>query len=539
MKLHMTVATGIVLLLAASAALAEPQGRVLQQRLKPTKVYVTADEIANPHLYYPRYDYHLFEPPPTYAPPPDNPVTRPGEFEEMDSVVIAVTGGGLKFFQMWGEMVAAYSTAGHTWIVTDVTSQGNVEPYIYAAGVDESDYSFLRYPINTIWIRDYGPEFGVEDDGTRHVIDADYSSRPLDDVIPQWIAASDWIESDGEPLENHILDHGLSGGNIMSDGAGTCFFSDIVYGYEKPDGWTNDDVDTAMQDYLGCEQIVALKPICNDGTGHIDLYAKLLGPTSMLLGEYPPDTYFADTNNAGGGGFCGDTTPNDYQDQEDNLATIEATTNLASEPWVVTRLHMLEPFYLDSYGWVYRSYMNSQLYNGVVAMPSYYDETGPETAEELLDFEAQAIVAYEAAMPGADVFPIDSDHIIPLAGAMHCITHEIPIEAGGAWEPPSEYCGNGIIENDEDCDTWNTNYTDCIDLGFEGGDVTCNMSCEFDTSDCIGGGDTDTDTDTDTDSDTDTGADAGTPADGGGDDDCGCQSVGSAKTPSLLQLLLD
>jgi len=96
--------------------------------------------------------------------------------------------------------------------------------------------------------------------------------------------------------------------------------------------------------------------------------------------------------------------------------------------------------------------------------------------------EAEAITAYEAASPnGIDVWPIDSDHIIWMAGAMHCITHEVPAEDDYEYTEPS--------------------------------------------------GDTDTDTDTDTD------ADAGTTG-GEADDGCGCSSVGAAASRSILSVLL-
>jgi agmatine/peptidylarginine deiminase len=518
-------------LLLLSTAVAAEDG-VPQPVLKIPHVYVTADEAANPHLYHPQYDHKPYEPPPSLGPPPEVPVRRPGEFEEMDSTLITPIDYGSAFVDMFVDMIYAFAFGGHIMIVTDQQTRNTFQPLIIEQGVPLSQFSWLYYPRDSIWIRDYGPEFAVEDDGTRHVIDAQYyPTRPLDDAIPQWVAASDWIAADGEPLELHQHDHELAGGNIFTDGAGTCFFSDIVYGAEKPAGWSDDDVDTLMMDYYGCEQMIVLNPICNDGTGHIDLYAKAMGPTAILLGEFPPDTYFADTNDAGGGGHCGDSTPNDYQDQEDNLATIQATTNLTDEPWVVTRLHSLEP-YSDG-GWVYRSYMNSEIFNDVVLMPTYYAENGPETADELLDFEADAVAAYETAAPGIWVFPIDSDHIIPWAGAMHCISHEVPPDPSGNWTVPAEYCGDGLVNGDEECDGPDFGELDCTDFGFEVGGLICDMYCVIDSSECEGEADTDSDTDTDTE------ADAGPPPDDNGDDDCGCQAVGRPPVPSLLQLLLD
>ncbi len=481
-------------MMAGPAAMAQDDFEIqMPERIKKIPhVYVTADELANPDLYHPHYE-NAYNPPPAsmLPPPPATAVTRPGEFEPMDSVIITAINYGGAFLQMWVDMMEAYTEAGHVYVIME----SDVETYLVSQfegqGIDASSYTVLNaaggYPVDSIWIRDYGPEFAREEDGTRHIFDAYYYGRPLDDAIPAAMGASDWINADGSAMPVHEVDHMLSGGNIFTDGQGTCFCSNILYGSEeKPSSWTDQDVDDMMRDYLGCEQMIIFTPICHDATGHIDLYAKGMGRSSILLGEFPADTHFTgDTASGYMGGHCANSQyPNDYQDQEDNLAILESTTNLDGEPWVVTRMPMLEPFDDPPYGWVYRSYMNSQIFNGVVAMPSYYDLQGSETAEYLLEKEAEAIAAYEAASPNeVTVYPIDSDHIITWAGAMHCITHEIPAEFDYEYTEP---------------------------------------------------GDSDTDADSDSDTDGDGGAD-----DNGGssDDGCDCSTTGSTSSVSLFSLL--
>jgi hypothetical protein len=46
-------------------------------------------------------------------------------------------------------------------------------------------------------------------------------------------------------------------------------------------------------------------------------------------------------------------------------------------------------------------------------------------------------------------------------------------------------CGNGIIENGEDCEGANLNNKTCQSLGYSGGTLSCDISCSFVTTQCI------------------------------------------------------
>lgn len=48
----------------------------------------------------------------------------------------------------------------------------------------------------------------------------------------------------------------------------------------------------------------------------------------------------------------------------------------------------------------------------------------------------------------------------------------------------AQYCGDGVIDPGEDCDGANLNGKTCADVGWLGGDLACNSSCRFDTSNC-------------------------------------------------------
>ncbi len=45
-------------------------------------------------------------------------------------------------------------------------------------------------------------------------------------------------------------------------------------------------------------------------------------------------------------------------------------------------------------------------------------------------------------------------------------------------------CGNGVVEEGEDCDVGSLNSDDCVSQGFAGGTLDCSPGCIFDTSDC-------------------------------------------------------
>lgn len=46
-------------------------------------------------------------------------------------------------------------------------------------------------------------------------------------------------------------------------------------------------------------------------------------------------------------------------------------------------------------------------------------------------------------------------------------------------------CGNDVKEGGEDCDNADLDGKTCDDLGFAGGDLSCDFACDFDTSLCI------------------------------------------------------
>lgn len=47
-------------------------------------------------------------------------------------------------------------------------------------------------------------------------------------------------------------------------------------------------------------------------------------------------------------------------------------------------------------------------------------------------------------------------------------------------------CGDGVAEGSEECDGEDLNHKNCGNLGYQSGDLFCDVACEFDTASCSG-----------------------------------------------------
>lgn len=371
-------------------------------------------------------------------------IVRPAEFEKQEGVMIAVLDEDQRFMQTWIDMMKVYTKAGHTFVLIDPNAKGRFLAMMEKQGVSMKEMTFLDYPFDTVWIRDYGPEFVVDENARRYIVDGSYhqvqknsqKNHPVsfrddscvnDDALPARIAADSWINEDGLPMKVFQHEGLIAGGNIISDGAGTCFSSDVIYGEEKPDQWTIDDVDNMMREYFGCEKLIVLKPICQDNTGHIDVFMKLAGPNTILLGKFLQDTHFNGDIYAKEKGHCSTNFPNDFQTMENNFKTLRDSVNPDGVPWKIIRVPMHEPYEIEG-DWVYRSFLNAQIVNRYVAMPTFRKPRQNESYEYMMDMEGMAMDAFERAMPNHELEIVPADFVVKYGGAVHCLTHEIPAQ---------------------------------------------------------------------------------------------------------------
>jgi len=276
------------------------------------------------------------------------------------------------------------------WVVVDDASeQAAATATLSGAGADMNQVGFLVAPTDSVWIRDYGPRF-IEVDKQAASVDHVYNRpRPLDDDLPDAVAAA-WGHVDYDlPLV-----HG--GGNFHLFGDGRAYMTELVLD-ENP-GLDAADVAQLFADYEALDvTILPGFPTSYDSTRHIDMWLLPVRDRAAIVGEYAPSE---------GAGVPRQIT-------ENAVAALQAAgvTVLRTPGWRASGTHY--------------TYTNAVVLNRLVLVPQY--SAYPTR-------NAEALATFAAAFPGHQIVPIDSDAVVPLAGVLHCIVMHVPDPAFLSWD---------------------------------------------------------------------------------------------------------
>ncbi len=331
-----------------------------------------------------------------FTEPPGDVVYLPGEFEPADSMMVAWTEG-----DAWeARLVAAALPYIKVRVVTPTSKLDRIGRALFIdheiseeqiATIDFITEEDLGRPIPTsVWMRDFGPLAVVTQDYGHRLIDfAYYDHRPKDDGLPTFLGDY-W----GLPVSRPMLQ--LEGGNIQSNGRGTCVVSQWAvtqnvnaFGEEYGEGY----VKQTLGDYLGCETTIIVPRLAREGTGHVDMYVHITGPDTVLVGEYTTD-----------------------QDAANKRITDEGAQILADAGFTVTRIPMPTPTPRPGDEEVFRSYTNALAVNDGVLVPTYRSDT---------TYEERALEIFQEAYPTRTIVTLPADDIIVHGGAIHCSTMSV------------------------------------------------------------------------------------------------------------------
>lgn len=452
--------------------------------------YETAAEQANRGL-FDQYDDFRLANKQWYArtvPPPAGQFRAMAEWEAMGEVWTTYSAGSPSnkpVRRMFAEQSIQFAKAGKVRVIVPST----VESADFAAallqyGMKQADIDakvqFVVLPNNAIWHIDYGP-LPMIDKNDSHLAFTDfvyYKNRPLDDAVPTRLAQEYF-----KTVTTYRMPFAFEGGNFQADGLGTCATSQRAL---KNTGYSELKVKSLLKQYAGCDKVVIMKDITDDGTGHIDMFFKWLGPDSVMVGEYVaklpvdwpgvgpvtvtmPDSVAQELSSDFNVPYQ-QVWADNQQRLDDNAALWAAMTAPNGKKYTVYRLAMMTRF-KDSYGDLPRTFVNSTLFNGINVFPSYAlsscrdpfgkactddlgcsagnhcaagkctagpvsegcDElvacsNGQECAADPLKkaLEAKVYGQWQQALPAYTHVGLRADTIALWSGAIHCITRTIP-----------------------------------------------------------------------------------------------------------------
>ncbi len=344
-----------------------------------------------------------FNPPPTYGitDPPILPIRAMAEWEELQALIV-----------VW---------RSHKNIVAQIINVAKREcrvlvacPNIQACQTELTNYGvdwsqnvdFVLIPSNSFWVRDYGGSPCYLNDVDSLVwVDWIYNRpRPLDDMMPELFGQHFNIPVYSTTTAPNDLVH--TGGNFMTDGLGLGFSSKLVLEEnDSTNSWgtsnhSEGEVEEIMDAYMNIGTYAKMTILPYDGIHHIDMHMKLLDEVTLLVGEYPA------------GISDGPQIEANLQYVLSNFVTSYGT------PFKVIRMPM-PPDKNNEYpaqGGDYRTYANAVFVNKTIIVPVYeekYDTTG--------------LRIWREAMPGYNIVGVNTDAMIFLGGAVHCITKEVGV----------------------------------------------------------------------------------------------------------------
>ena len=280
---------------------------------------VDLDEIIRRHGSQPISEYSQFR-------QPSYPLEVAGivsEWEPTEAVVLAIPGsqflkdeGLAQFFMDIG--AAAIECADVIWLVSEedlhaqklLLEKLREENLMHCiAAPSGKRMTMIPVPLNTLWVRDFGPVFIRNNQGRVRYADAIYRdvrqeedaslgfagftwrlsteshSRAADDVSPIYLA-NHLRHTYAQKLESERVPLQLWGGDLV-DSNGNLFVSTDTL---VMNGGRDEEVRFLLKRYYGMKNLTYLSPLPGPTIKHLDMVFKVVDDKTFLLCEYRPPT---------------------------------------------------------------------------------------------------------------------------------------------------------------------------------------------------------------------------------------------------------
>lgn len=325
--------------------------------------------------------------------PPPGPVRTMAEWEEVQAIVIS----WYTPYTAVLKQIVEHSIQECKVIILAYDEDAVIESLSDIPGVFEQ-VQIVDALFTSPWIRDYGPWSVYQNEvDSLMMVDWVYDrlDRIYDDVTPAAIAEAlqlDHYEAIEAPYQ---WIH--AGGNLLRDGMGTFFSSELVF--ETNPTLSESEIDTIAKLFLGAERYFKLPVLPYDKIHHLDMHMCMLDEETILVGEYPEGVA-------------------DGPQIEANLNTIMQWPTAFGNEYNIVRIPMppdSDGLYPDEVEH-YRTYTNSIFVNNTILVPVYEEQ-----------YDTIALRIYEELFPAYTIAPIYCDNIVDEFGAIHCITKLIGV----------------------------------------------------------------------------------------------------------------
>ncbi len=317
---------------------------------------------------------------------PKNPLTWPGLITKVQARYL--------------EIISHLSTGQKVFLLVDDQKTAD-EIYETSAKIlpARAELKLLIIPTADAWIRDYGPNWIVNDTTGERAINR-WIFNAWGNKYPE-LLTDDGISLDiAQEVEERVFNPGvvLEGGSIDVNGQGLCLTtSQCLLNPNRNPQLTQTEIEQYLQEYLGVEHIIWLQEgIEGDDTdGHIDDIARFVDRDVVLCCKEPDPTVV-------------------------NSLRLETNYSILRNAGITTAfLPMPRP--IDSeYGPLPASYANFYIGNKVVFVPTFGDPA---------DDRACKIIGEH--FPGRDIIGIDSRELIYGLGSIHCLSQQMPSSNNG------------------------------------------------------------------------------------------------------------
>jgi agmatine/peptidylarginine deiminase len=331
------------------------------------------------------------------------------------------------------QLALALTAAGHVpvHILAAPSLHPMVRECLTQAGATDAQQRLINLvdiEVDSVWIRDYGPDVVVGAAGDRRFVDMvyfPYAVRQCDDFL--YLDYSDRTPDDLGRSWNVPVSRPpvvMPGGNLLTDGAGRCFRARERTNRDNCfAGWcyTEARTDAVIGQAHGCD-VTTLESMQGGVIDHIDMWMSVLSAKTVLVGRY------------------------DVRDDAVNAAILDRNAqHIAALGYEVLRIPMPTPYCAKDKGWacvatpediqecdgknkrVWATYLNSIRLGDLMAVPVY--RWGPPSlAWRHHAQEQEALATYQWALDrefgagAVKVVPIQSDALIPCQGSLHCLT---------------------------------------------------------------------------------------------------------------------